>query len=197
MAQTQAERIVIIDEDGLRGTCDRLPKDVERIWATFGGRRVRVPTEQLVVQDDGTYRLPFSLSNYLDEATGDAIVIPVVAETATLHKVRRPTGKVRVSTSIYEEEEEITVPLMREAVEVERVPVDRVVDAPVSSRREGDTLILSVMEEVLVVEKKFLLKEEVHIKMTKTEVEQTERVTLRKETVSVEHLDVEDDVSGA
>jgi stress response protein YsnF len=56
-------------------------------------------------------------------------------------------------------------------------------------RYEGDTLIIPVIEEVLVVEKKLLLKEEVHITKYVGETQQEKTVTLRSEEVSVERTE--------
>jgi len=38
-------------------------------------------------------------------------------------------------------------------VQVERVPVERILDSPMTSRYDGDTLVIPVMEEVLLIEK--------------------------------------------
>ena len=59
-------------------------------------------------------------------------------------------------------------------------------------RSEEDTLIIPVLEEVLVVEKRLLLKEEVRI--TKREETHTpQRVTLRREEAAVERINREGD----
>ena len=55
-------------------------------------------------------------------------------------------------------------PLFREDCEVERVQVKRILDQPAEIRQDGDTLIIPLMEEVLVVEKRLMLREELHIK---------------------------------
>lgn len=54
--------------------------------------------------------------------------------------------------------------LLREDCEVERVTVQRYVDKPEEIRMDGDTLIVPLMEEVLVVEKRLMVREELHIK---------------------------------
>ena len=74
---------------------------------------------------------------------------------------------------------------------IERVPVKRVVEGPIPVRYEGDTMIISLLEEVLVVETRLLLKEEVHITTRRTERHAPERVTRRHEDVTVERVDVE------
>lgn len=40
-----------------------------------------------------------------------------------------------------------------ERVQVGRVPVERILDSPMTSRYNSDTLVIPVMEEVLLIEK--------------------------------------------
>jgi len=70
--------------------------------------------------------------------------------------------------------------------------VNRTVDGPVSVRYEGDTLIIPLLEEVVVVQKQLRLKEEVHVIKKQTERRQPEQVTLRREAVIVEPQPVSD-----
>jgi hypothetical protein len=53
-------------------------------------------------------------------------------------------------------------------VSVTRAPIDRIVDHVPMSRTEGDLTIVPVFEQVIVVETKLLLKEEIHIRRTLT-----------------------------
>ena len=53
-------------------------------------------------------------------------------------------------------------------------------------REEGDTTIIPVIEEVLVVEKRLFLKEEIRIRRTQTTQLHEETVTLRREEVVIE-----------
>ena len=71
---------------------------------------------------------------------------------------------------------------------MERVAVDRAVDSPVPVRHVGDTIIVPVLREVLVVEKQLRLVEELHIRKKRTERHQAQTVTLRKEEATVERL---------
>jgi stress response protein YsnF len=82
-------------------------------------------------------------------------------------------------------------PLLREEVAIERVPVNRVVEGPIPVRYEGDTMILSLLEEVLVVETRLLLTEELRITTRRTETHTPERVMLRHEDVTIERVDRE------
>jgi stress response protein YsnF len=76
-------------------------------------------------------------------------------------------------------------PLQTEQVEIERVAVNRMIDEPMSIRHEGDTMIIPLLEEVLVVEKRLVLREEVHIKKLKSVVHDPQEVHLREERVEI------------
>jgi uncharacterized protein (TIGR02271 family) len=113
--------------------------------------------------------------------------IPVIEEQARVGKKIVDSGKVYIHKKVREEREEISVPVAHEEIDIKKVAVNKYVDAPPPIRYEGDTTIIPVVKEVLVMEKKLVLVEEVHI--TKHVVEQTEEhtVPLRKEEVEVEH----------
>jgi uncharacterized protein (TIGR02271 family) len=123
------------------------------------------------------------------EQTGrptDNEVVPVVEEAAVVHKERVVTETVRLHKHVHEHEEVVDVPVQTEAVEVERVPVGRWVDAPVEVRREDDTTVYPVVEEVLVVEKRLRLVEEVRVTRRQETRRVQERVGLRREEIVVE-----------
>jgi uncharacterized protein (TIGR02271 family) len=113
-------------------------------------------------------------------------ILPLVEETATIHKRAVVTGKVRVRTVTDTAEEIAKATLQSDSVEVTRVPVDKAVDAAPEIRTEGDVTIVPVLEEVLVVTKQLVLKEELHIRRW-VETETVEvPVTLRKQRAVVE-----------
>lgn len=119
----------------------------------------------------------------------DTLVIPIVEEEARIAKRQVVSDRVIVKTTVNTEERVLTEMLSQETVEVERIPVNRVVDVVPQLRTEGDVTIVPVFEERLVVEKQLFLVEEVRIRRT-TSVESVEvPVTLRKELVTVERLD--------
>ena len=70
---------------------------------------------------------------------------------------------MRLHKQVHEEQEVLDIPVQTESLEVERVPVGRWIDAPVAIRQEGDTTIYPVVEEVVVVEKRLRLVEEVRV----------------------------------
>jgi uncharacterized protein (TIGR02271 family) len=119
----------------------------------------------------------------------DTRVIPVIEETLDVQKRQVETGGVRIIKVVHEREEVVNVPRVREEVTVERVTLNRLVDTPVSMRQEGDTLIIPLLEEVVVMEKRLMVKEELRITKHRIEEQASQQVTLRREEVVVERLD--------
>jgi uncharacterized protein (TIGR02271 family) len=115
-------------------------------------------------------------------------VVPVLTEELEVQKRQVETGTVRLTKVVHAREVQVDEPLWREEVEVTRVPMQRVVDGPVPVREEQGTMILSVVEEVLVVEKRWMLREEIHIRKQRRETHQPQRITLHSEEVQVERI---------
>lgn len=118
----------------------------------------------------------------------DGQVLPVVEEELRIEKREVVRSRVRVRTTIEAETEIARASLDEEAVEVTRVPIDRVVDDPPKIRTQDGVTIVPVLEEVLFVEKRLVLKEEVHIRKRVETQEASVPVELRKERVIVERL---------
>jgi stress response protein YsnF len=124
--------------------------------------------------------------------SGPEVSVPVVAEIATLRKRRVDTGRgVRITKSVIEREEIIGEPLERDELLVERVVINQVVDSDSlpQVREEGDVTIVPVFEEIVVTEKRTVLKEELRITRVRREVIEPQRVVLRREEVAVEDFD--------
>jgi stress response protein YsnF len=122
-----------------------------------------------------------------------AETILVVEERAVVGKRSRITGAVHVRTSVREEEQLIDRPVTAEELSVERVPVDRWVEAPVEVRQEDDVTIIPIHAEVVVVETRLKLVEEVRVRRRQTTTQAQERVLLRSEEAVVERLAAADD----
>lgn len=152
------------------------------------GRHVLVPQDMLAPQADGGIHLPLSFSTIISGTDGEELRIPVVEEKLAVRKREVVTGKVRVTKRVREREVVVDEPLMRERVEVTRVPIGQWVDAPVLPWREGDTMIIPLLEEVVVVEKRLRVVEEVRITTRRTEFHDPKTVTLRSEEAIVEPL---------
>ena len=113
------------------------------------------------------------------EGTQDDPTLRLLAEEVHVAKETRETGRVRVSTQTHEREALVAEDLARERVEIETIPVGRRIDMVPAVRQEGDTTIVPVVEEVLVVERHLMLKEEIRIKRVRTTERHQETVMLR------------------
>ena len=115
-------------------------------------------------------------------------MIPLHEEDISVSKRQVVTGRVRVETVTHEHEQLVDAQLARERVEVERVAIGKPIDAIPAVRQDGDTTIIPVVEEVLVVERRLVLKEEIHIHRVRTTEQHQERVTLRRQEAVVTRL---------
>jgi len=133
---------------------------------------------------------PLRASDVMEVAAGEEVTIPVLREEVVIQTRQVQSGGVRVHKLVNERTETVEQPTMRDQVEVERVSIGRVVDAQTMphARQEGDTLIIPILEEMLVVEKRIVLKEEVRITKRRTEEVEQVQVVLREEEVQIEQL---------
>jgi uncharacterized protein (TIGR02271 family) len=92
---------------------------------------------------------------------------------------------VRISKRISQHEELVDVPLLREQVDVERVPINQVVDAPPQVRHEGDTMIIPVVEEQVFYQKRLVLVEELRVRKQVIEEHKPQQIVLMKEEVEI------------
>ena len=199
MSQTVAQSIPVIDRDGLRGFIDVSSRPLDgteqQLLVNFdNGQQALVPTQYLSLTPEGSYFLSLSLTEIASQGGGadprgkETVVLPVVEEKLDVQKHKVEAGGVRIKKIVHEREEIVDEPLIREEVQVKRVPVNRVVDAPVPIRHMGNTMVISLMEEVLVVEKRLMLKEELHITKGEIETHKPQRVTLRSEEATIERV---------
>lgn len=119
-------------------------------------------------------------------------VIALAEERVRIDKTSVDGDRIRVSTRTEIIEEVLRETLRGDAVGVSRLPVDRVIaegETAPQVRTEGGVTIIPVLEEVLVVEKRLVLREEIHIRQTTSGEDVEVPVTLRKQAAVVEHLD--------
>jgi stress response protein YsnF len=161
--------------------------DSQQIW---------IVSDTLVQQSDGQFLLPIAvpepprhprLNESADES--ETTVIPVIEEQAVISKRLVRGGGVRISKVVREREETVHTTLAHQETDVTRVPVGEFVSEPEQTRKEGDTLIVPVYEEVMVVEKRLRLRERLIITRRLVETEQEEPVVLRAEEAFVERLE--------
>ena len=133
--------------------------------------------------DDKNSDLP---ENKQSTVPGEQVIIPVVHEQVSIDKKVVETGKVHISKVVYEDVERYNIPYIEENISVERVPKNELLDSvPPAVRYEDDVMIIPVLKEVAVVEKRIMLVEELRVTKTRTEKNQTHDVSLRKEEVQV------------
>lgn len=118
--------------------------------------------------------------------------IPVIREELDVSKEVVETGRLRIHTRVAERQEVVEMPLSREEFSVERVAIGRPVDAPAEVRQDGDVTIVPVHAEEIVVTRRLVLKEELHIRRRVHESVESRPVVLRSQEVDV----VRDPVAG-
>lgn len=117
--------------------------------------------------------------------------VPLIEETVRVSVRERETGRVRVTVGTEVTEQLVRETLRTERVEAVHVPVNRELapgEAVPQPREEGDLLIVPVLEEVLVIEKRLVLREEIHLRRTATQEVAEQSVPLRRQHAEVERL---------
>jgi len=115
-------------------------------------------------------------------------LIPLHAEELSVSKERVETGRVHVGTVTRTHQELVDEELARDRVEIERVACDTPIDAVPPVRQEGDVTIVPVVEEVLVVQRRLMLKEEIHIRHVHSTERHRENVTLRRQEAVISRI---------
>ncbi len=151
--------------------------------------RTLYETQRITDSDLTDTALAHEASDVEDVSAEQSTVIPVIQEDVHVGIRTVERGGVRVNKRVEEREEVVEQPVFREEVSVERTTIGRPIDGVIGTRQEGDTLIIPVLEEMLVVEKRLVLKEEIRI--TKRRIDETEKasVILREEHIDIEHID--------
>lgn len=116
------------------------------------------------------------------------LTVPLYAEGISVTTRKSATGAVRVSTVTREHEEVVEQQLRSERVIVEHVPVGKTVSEMPQMRRDGETIIVPIVDEVLVTERRLVLREELHIRREEKTEKHQERVKLRKQEARITRL---------
>jgi uncharacterized protein (TIGR02271 family) len=118
----------------------------------------------------------------------DADTLRLFAEELAVTRETVETGRVRIARITRTRDQPIDEQLSRETVTVETVPVGRQVDAIPAVRSDGDMTIIPVVEEVVVVERRLILKEELHVRRVRTSEQFRDTVSLRYQEAQVTRL---------
>ena len=122
----------------------------------------------------------------------DPIVIPVIDEELVPGSTRiEETGAVRIHKKVDRVGKTIEVPAIHDDAEITRVPVNRVIESLPDIRQSGEVLIIPVVEEEIVVQKRLVLKEEIHVRHRRTRQHVTKEVYADRERAVIERIDAE------
>ena len=128
---------------------------------------------------------PARLAGVASSIVTDGAVLPLYAEQIVVVR-RKLEQKVQVSLCTVSREHPVDELLTHERVEIERVPIGREIDAVPADRQEGDTTIIPVVEEVVVVHRQLVLKEEIRMRRVRIMEHHRETVSLREQEATVE-----------
>ena len=122
----------------------------------------------------------------------DELVLPLHAEELVVGKRRRTTSlDLRLTT--HTRQQAVEMDLFRDTVVVERRPIGTRIETTPPIREEDGEIVVPIVEEVLVTERRLILREEIRLKRVRTARRHTETVSLRSEEVSVERVPLSDD----
>ena len=116
----------------------------------------------------------------------EVAAIPLVEERLSVTKRQVESGRLRVRISVEEREERVPVALAHDEVEIERIPKNIAVSEIPGVRLEGNVTIVPVVEEVVVVEKRLVLVEEIHVRRKSATRTEEIPVMVRSEQASIE-----------
>jgi len=119
--------------------------------------------------------------------TAGEIRVPLVEEEIVTSKRVDKVGEVHVRKQIITEEKQITVPVMREVIRVERVAVSH--EAHADDRPFEETSYdIPIREEHVTVEKHSVVREEIRVGKEIQRAEETASATVRRERAEVETI---------
>ncbi|WP_010219272.1 DUF2382 domain-containing protein [Sphingomonas sp. PAMC 26621] len=112
--------------------------------------------------------------------------VPIIEEVATVSKRTVESSHVRVSTVVEERTHNLVAELAREDIEIERRVVEREVSVAPVPYHEGELLIIPIVEERAIVEKRLFVVEEVVVRRIARTEEVRVPTTLRKMRAVIE-----------
>ena len=120
--------------------------------------------------------------------TEESGVLRLFAEDAAVSRQVVETGRVRVAKVTRTRDHLVDESLARTCFEVNRVPIGRLIDAMPAIKEDGDLTIIPIVEETVVVERRLMLKEELHIRRVQTSERYQQTVKLRYQTAEVTRI---------
>ncbi len=160
------------------------------------GTELKVPSANLEPQPDGSFLLRDGQSNGGAQPESRTETRPESraenrGESRTENRVERraesrpENGAESRPQPVSETRSTVDPSLFKEEIDVQRVPVNRVIDAPVETRVEDGVTIIPVMEERLKIEKQLILREEIRIVKKRTTVRDERLVSMGNDPADV------------
>ena len=111
--------------------------------------------------------------------------IPLHVEEISVSRREIKKANLQIALVTGTREQLIDEELTHVRVKIERVPIDQTLEAMPPIRQEGDITIIPVVEEIIVVERRLVLKEEVRVRRVSTKEQYHETVVLRQQEAVV------------
>jgi uncharacterized protein (TIGR02271 family) len=183
-----------------------LDDNPHRLIRLEDGQELLVPKQLLKPNDDGSYLLTVPVSDLVHEPREQQSehqqneqrqerreqqseqLVPVIQEELDVGKRTVESGRIRVNKRVETTESVIDEPLLQQGYDIQRTAVNRIIEEIPKPHYDGDTLVLPILEEVLVVEKRLIFREEVRITPVREEVRDPQTHTVRREHVEVERV---------
>lgn len=180
----------VVDLDGVSGWMHGIvlvkgTEPVARVRLSNGGE-LMIPFEVLHHDDRGGYRLSGRWRDFTQRSTSGTTTIPVIQERATVSVRPAPERKTRIRRRIVSQPQVVETPIWQERVEIQRVPIGQIVERAPAARQDGDVLIVPVVEEITVVEKRLRVREELRIRVVREQRIHRETVQVRRHEIEIE-----------
>ncbi|WP_460985407.1 YsnF/AvaK domain-containing protein [Spirosoma fluminis] len=117
-----------------------------------------------------------------------SLTIPLINEQLQVSKQLIETGRIRLTKTVHQHEQDVQIPLLQEDVVIERVVMDQFVDDVPVVRQEGDTMIYPVLKEEFVILKRLRLVEEIRVTRRQFQTTDTQTVSLRQEEITIDRI---------
>jgi stress response protein YsnF len=124
---------------------------------------------------------------------GQQLNIPIVEEQVQVDTRVVELGHVTVQKKVDEFLDERAISLRHQQVEVERVPVDRIIDEIIEPYLDGDVYVVPIIEEEIVITRRLRLKEELRVQRTIGQHEESIQTPFRRERVVITEHWYDDD----
>jgi uncharacterized protein (TIGR02271 family) len=132
----------------------------------------------------------FDTADTRSAAAEGEVRVPLAEEELEVQKQARESGGVRVTKDVVTEQKQVTVPVTREQVNVERVPADET-SAPAAAAFTKSEVSVPVMEEEVEVTKRPVVREEVRVRKEQVQEQRAVAAEVRHEEANVEDLSEE------